>query len=293
MIRILSLVDRFIRAMARKILYPKLNSNYYYLTRNKIYRAPSLRQISIFRQFAKVEWNPSNFWTVKKVLEIVSVNNPVILDIGANIGYYAIVYSKLLNKYGGRCISFEPALVNISAFLYNTQNLHNTRLFKFGLGAVSEYIKLGIPQIYKSSNKDIENTGLLSACLVHNDDSAVYKSRVFPLDSIEDGIINKEEHIVYVKIDVEGYELNVIRGMTETIRKHMPVIQIEFNSKTLSLEDRKEILKTLYRFSYVTFSNKPFNIIEDNEIFFVDSKNYTLVKIYSQSAELSEFHFIE
>jgi hypothetical protein len=42
--------------MARKILYPKLNSNYYYLTKNnKIYRAPSLRQISIFRQFVKVE----------------------------------------------------------------------------------------------------------------------------------------------------------------------------------------------------------------------------------------------
>ena len=128
---------------------------------------------------------------------------------------------------------------------------------------------------------------------MNNDDSAVYKSRVFSLDSIEDGIINKEEHIVYVKIDVEGYELNVIRGMIETIRKYMSVIQIEFNSITLSLEDRKEILKTLYRFSYVTFSNKFFNIIEDNKIFFVNSKNYTLVKIYSQSAELSVFHFIE
>ena len=52
MIRIPSLIDRFIRAMLRKILYPKLNSNYYYLNRNKIYRAPSLRQISIIRQFA-------------------------------------------------------------------------------------------------------------------------------------------------------------------------------------------------------------------------------------------------
>ena len=90
------------------------------LVDNKIYRAPLLRQISIIRQFVKAQWNPSNFNIVKKVLKIVSVSNPIILDIGANIGYYAIVYSKLLNKYGGRCISFEPASVNSLAFLYNT-----------------------------------------------------------------------------------------------------------------------------------------------------------------------------
>jgi hypothetical protein len=101
MIRILNLVYKFIRTILRKILFPKFNSNYYYLTKNKIYRAPSLRQISIIRQFAKEEWNPLSFRIVKKVLEIVSANNPIILDIGANVGYYAIVYSKLLNKYGG------------------------------------------------------------------------------------------------------------------------------------------------------------------------------------------------
>jgi FkbM family methyltransferase len=103
---------------------------------------------------------------IKKILlKIVSVSNPIILDIGANIGYYAIVYSKLLNKYGGRCISFEPASVNSLAFLYNTRNLNNTYLFTFGLRAVSETIKLSIPPVYNSLIKDMENTGLLSAKL--------------------------------------------------------------------------------------------------------------------------------
>lgn len=92
----MSLIKRFIRALSRKILFPKLNGNYYYLSRDKIYRAPSLRQISIIRKFVKVEWKPSSFKTVEKILEIASASNPIILDIGANIGYFAIVYSKLL-----------------------------------------------------------------------------------------------------------------------------------------------------------------------------------------------------
>jgi hypothetical protein len=74
----LSLVKRFIRALTRKILFPKLNGNYYYISRDKIYRAPSLRQISIIRQFVKAAWIPSSFKTVEKVLEIASVSNPII-----------------------------------------------------------------------------------------------------------------------------------------------------------------------------------------------------------------------
>ena len=293
MIRILSLINRFIRAIARKILFPKLNGNYYYISRDKIYQAPSLRQISIIRQFVKAKWNPSSFKTVEKVLEIASVSNPIILDIGANVGYFAIVYSKLLNKYGGRCISFEPASVNSLAFLFNTRDLCNTYLFTFGLGAVSESIKLSIPSIYKSFNKDMENTGLLSSAILSSEDNIFYKSTVFPLDCIKDGIINKKESIVYVKIDVEGYELKVIRGGIETIRNHMPVIQIEFNPIILNLEDRQEILNTLYKLGYITFSSKPFSINEENEIFFVDNKNRALVEMCSQSVELSAFHFIE
>lgn len=39
--------------------------------------------------------------------------------------------------------------------------MNNTYLFKFGLGAVSETIKLSIPPVYNSLIKNMENTGLL------------------------------------------------------------------------------------------------------------------------------------
>lgn len=77
------------------------------------------------------------------------------------------------------------------------------------------------------------------------------------------------------------------------IRSHMPVIQIEFNPIMLSLKDRQEILNTLYGLGYITFSTKPFNINEENEIFFVNSKEHALVTMYSESVELHAFHFIE
>jgi FkbM family methyltransferase len=293
MIEIMHLGKKFIKAIILRILFPRFNGNYYYLNRNKIYRAPSLRQISIIRQFVKAQWKPSSFKRVEKLLELVGARNPIILDIGGNVGYYSIVYGKLLNAYQGRCISFEPASINSLAFLYNTRGQHNIHLFTFGLGAIFESLSLAMPKYAKSNNKDMENTGLLSALVEANDDNVVYKSSAFPLDSIVDGVINKKERIIFVKIDVEGYELPVIRGGIETIRNHMPVIEIEFNTLTSSLQDLQEILNTLYHLGYVTFSSKPFNINVTCQVFFVDSSDLNIVMMFSKSKELYAFHFIK
>ena len=46
------------------------------------------------------------------------------LDIGANIGYTAISYSKILSNYNGLCISFEPVLKNVfSLVIYERRRL--------------------------------------------------------------------------------------------------------------------------------------------------------------------------
>lgn len=269
-----------IKAIVKLVVFPRLRGSYYYFTLKKVYMAPSRRQIILIRKYLKKKWKHKRFIIVEKALGVMNKKAPIILDIGGNVGYVARVYSELLTRHNGRVISFEPVDVNCLAFLWNTKGLNNIQLFSVGLGAVSESISLGIPLYAKRLKKDPENTGLLSASAKIDQEISSYRSSSYPLDVIGDGIIGKNESIAFVKIDVEGYELNAITGAMEMFQHHMPLLEIEFNPMTNSKRDSEEILQSLYRLGYLTFSEHDFSFDEANNVFFVDGKDLELVSLF-------------
>ncbi len=49
---------------------------------------------------------------------------------------------------------------------------------------------------------------------------------------LDDFVIDNDvERLDFIKIDVEGYELEVMRGGRNTIEKHKPIIQFEYNKQ--------------------------------------------------------------
>lgn len=56
-----------------------------------------------------------------------------------------------------------------------------------------------------------------------------------PLDLIVRDQILHNERIGFLKIDVEGNELNVLKGATQVLMKHRPVVEIEVNKGTLAM----------------------------------------------------------
>lgn len=251
--------------------------------------APSRRQIILIRKYLKKKWKHKRFEIVEKALVVMNKEAPVILDVGGNVGYVARAYSELLTRHNGRVISFEPVDVNCLAFLWNTKGLNNIQLFSVGLGAVSESINLGIPLYAKRLKKDSENTGLLSASAKIDQEISSYRSSSYPLDVICDGIIGRNESIAFVKIDVEGYELNAITGAMEVFQHHMPLLEIEFNPMTTSKMDSEKILQSLYHLGYLTFSEHEFSFDEATNVFFVDSKDAELVSLFQSFDFLPPF----
>ncbi len=107
----------------------------------------------------------------------------------------------------------------------------------------------------------------------------LHKSSSYSLDAISSGMLGERDSVVFVKIDVEGYELRVITGAIKTIRAHMPLIEVEFNPMTTSRKDAEKILTSLYALGYVTFSEGKFNFDEPKNVFFVNDKDTNLVSI--------------
>lgn len=144
--------------------------------------------------------------------------NGIVLDIGANIGINSIRLSKCVTT-GGRVFSFEPIPFNQNRLKKNLalNTIQNVTIVPNALGLVDEEVKV----IF---NEQEENMGAIS---LRNQNLEGISVQVINGDKwIKE---NNIEHVDFMKIDVEGFEWNVISGLLETIKRDRPRILIEWD----------------------------------------------------------------
>lgn len=145
-----------------------------------------------------------------------SVKNGTILDVGSNIGNHSLYF--LLERGASYAYCFEPAKETFDILKKNMEinHLENcTKIFNAGVGASS-----GTASISMSKEK---NTAYTQLSL--NEEGDV---KVIAIDDI--GI---KEKINFIKVDVEGFELEVLKGMIKTLEKDKPTMMIEIWTKNL------------------------------------------------------------
>jgi len=125
------------------------------------------------------------------------------MDIGANMGYDSLLMSQTVGATGS-VIAFEPDHNNLRRLLENTKNLQfqNVAIVSLALADIESLARIEIA--------NIENTG--QSNLRHAESNSlsqpVLVSRLENLMELE-----KPINISLVKIDVEGFEFKVIKGM--------------------------------------------------------------------------------
>lgn len=155
---------------------------------------------------------------MKLIPELVNHNRRAI-DIGANIG----IYSRYLSNIFEQVEAFEP-LMEASKYLKNA-NLKNVTVYNIALSDYKGNVDFNIPVkkgVERYGNSSIENS-------ISNkfDEVKHINVRTEKLDNY------KFENIDFIKIDVEGHEMQVLKGAQKTIQKNKPVIQIEIETRHL------------------------------------------------------------
>lgn len=179
-------------------------------------------------------------------LEKIGPNKGIAIDIGANEGIFSYRLSKLYNKV----IAFEPN-VSISGHLLEYAKKSNVEFHGIGLSDSSGVSILHIPI------KD--GRALHGWSSLHRDNLAEAHSHIElsinlkTLDSFE------YENIAFIKIDVEGHELALIKGAVNTLNRCKPVLLIEV--KEVNLKAIDQMLQNLGfkrsdRFSFNNLENK-------------------------------------
>ena len=164
-----------------------------------------------------------------------SVENGVVLEIGANIGYFALAELRVLEE-GASLIAFEPDERNANLLERNLE------LNGYRDVATIERAVIG-PSCGTAEFELTEHSNLNKVRSASTSDPVYDTGRTITVDewSVDEYLDVHEiepDSVVAARMDVEGYEVSVIRGMTELLAADGPlVLSMEIHPARLDPED--------------------------------------------------------
>jgi FkbM family methyltransferase len=171
----------------------------------------------------------SGLWEiyVKRILTVAP--HDVFVDVGAHIGTYTIPIAKKARKV----IAFEPNKYSFDLLSKNISFNHLTNVAAYNIAVSNKSGTLSFslesePAYSRIVDCDQTSNTTVTENAKHHDNN-IYLVNTIDLDSV----LLKEDRIDWIKIDVEGHELDVLEGAIQTIHKHKPKIIIELMSRNL------------------------------------------------------------
>ncbi|MCA9386818.1 FkbM family methyltransferase [Candidatus Dojkabacteria bacterium] len=185
------------------------------------------------------------------------------VDIGTHYGIYSLTAAKKLKK--GNVISFEPVKENIEVY--------NNSIKENNFGNIQVINKAVSNQVGKVTF-NIANASDSSGIHKHPNTETI-EQREIDVTTIDSEIGDRKD-IELIKIDTEGNELNVLKGMQSTLKNNPNVkLLVEFNPKVLKVAETDPLKFLEYLYKELNF-----------DIFFINDVNH---KLYKMSEKISEF----
>jgi FkbM family methyltransferase len=212
-------------------------------------RKPVLLNLRYFKIYVRLDdWAVGARIAIKRVYEkhVTEVMRTylepgwVVLDIGANIGYYTLLAASRVGPTG-KIISFEPSADNCTLLQMSVQ--------ENGFGNVVLHTK-AVADIngvvgYEGGRFDDSNGG------INRDNPTACSTQVHAVAL--DTFLGSEPRIDLIKMDIEGAEGFALKGMAKLLEHHHPVLFTEFSPNALqgvSGISPEDYLKELRRLGY-------------------------------------------
>tara|TARA_Y100000389_G_scaffold143669_1_gene141972 strand:+ start:13237 stop:14154 length:918 start_codon:yes stop_codon:yes gene_type:complete len=194
----------------------------------------------------------NNTYEPEVIKEIKSTlyNESTFIDGGANIGFFSLIASKIVGP-NGTVIAFEPTP---STFSYlkkniNINNINNIIISDKGLSSSEKQL----PFLLSDNNPEANSIISKDHESFQNDDQVI-KISTTTIDKF--CIENNIKKIALIKLDIEGQELEAIKGAKEilSINKNVKIIfELNIAFRKNGIEFAKEIFTELNRLNFFNF----------------------------------------
>ncbi len=172
--------------------------------------------------------------------------NQTVLDIGAHKGGYLYFILKRVGEQG-KVYAFEPQF-NLYSYLVRMK-----KLFKWD-NAVIEHLALsnsiGDATLFIPTNKVSKGSSPGATLVEHKERSDFKLNETVKVDTLDHYCQRNNISPDFLKIDVEGNELNIFKGGTDVLKKYKPKILVEIEKRHIGPEQVFETFKFLESLGY-------------------------------------------
>ena len=186
----------------------------------------------------QIEWEPH----ITKFMELCNHNFKLsnVIDVGANFGYHSLIFSKNIN---GNVYAFEPQPQNYKLLKNNIENNKIKNIIHYNLACGNDNLKVKMPIV--NTSKKI-NMGDFTPNFTNEHYELIDTKTLDEMDFPK---------IDLIKIDVQGWEKNVINGSKELLNKYKPILIVEFEQHQLIKTNTscEELFKLIRNNNYYIF----------------------------------------
>jgi len=165
----------------------------------------------------------------EKFLMRLDFKGKTVFDVGGYVGIHTLFFARATGEKG-RVVTFEPNPRNYEELVYNVRlnGFDNVTTMQIGLGRRYEWVYMVVDPMYPA-----RGTLNRKERRIRRGRKRAVKVELFPLDSLmEKGILPKPD---FIKVDVEGFEMDVLYAMVGTINNYKPGLFIEIHENSEKL----------------------------------------------------------
>jgi FkbM family methyltransferase len=181
-----------------------------------------------------------------------------VVDVGANIGYYTLVFADLAGP-SGRVIAFEPDPDLYGAAVENVRRngkAGTVRLNNCALGSQPAELHLLRGHVNSGDNR------------LRRADPGTARAVAVRVERLDD--VLGSEKVDWIKIDVQGWECDVLEGMGQTLARNLETLKVCFEFWPHGIRqagrDPQEAAAILRRFGYSIYRRESATPVTDAEL---------------------------
>lgn len=167
-----------------------------------------------------------------------NVNNPVVLDVGANIGTFATWVARFIADKNGRLYCFEPQRQVFQMLCGNMaiNNIFNVYAHELALGNEEKFIE--IDEVDYDTHGSFASFSVADIDLSNTYKSIPTKKQRIKMTTIDNFVRDYQlEKVDYIKVDAEGLDIEVLEGAKNTIQTFSPDLYVEYLNLGSSKKD--------------------------------------------------------
>ena len=199
--------------------------------------------------------------------EIRLVKNFIIPNSDSiDVGVYRGVYTYEMSKYSKLVHAFEPNPVLFENIEKNLKKIiKNVSFYNCALSDKDESVRLKVPIRNKNYNKNnYEEYFQMGKATIHQK-NIIDEFESFDIQTKKLDDFNFTNKISFIKIDVEGHEIEVIKGSEKTIKKNKPTLLVEIEEQ-YTQKKVSETLKYINSLGYNSFYFKDNKLNNTNDL---------------------------